>query len=532
MFDTPPTTPGTAIPTLARAAEYANAVIGAGDQTAEIRIAPGLYDPAAVFNCKVQFRASDPSQAGWPLIFPETVIGDASTNNNFFDGSGYGNLTSRVNFQTFRLVLRNSQEAGNNLHVNIAGRQIRCMRDVDFRGGFHFLGVPELIKLVADGAITAEQFLSGSVALPSGAFTTNTATNADTFLNQLRISNGRNANYQGFTSAAPLQLDGGPADVAEIRGIVFGPALPSRKESLDSSRAPYIATNGIVQLRFSNLYVRGSTAITSNGMGVTNDVPQSGNAHYGSTPVTHTSTAPQRWTWRQTHHTFLASTTESDQVVKIDEMGNRASYRQGTGAGDSTYYKNASTYLPNHIHLLTPAGAEPANNDDGPFFDQFIHVKRSFIVRSAFASRNSNQSNGTVSEGFVGKFGSNGYNSVKTRGVLLGNEALLEEERSAIAFLGTATRGSLFTTATSRTIFKLAGLAKESINEIPKFDAGAATFGEPNPVGAVDRKYNPVITAAAQNQGNGTFALNMALRSYVRGISPEHGYNITPNLVL
>jgi hypothetical protein len=41
-----------------------------------------------------------------------------------------------------------------------------------------------------------------------------------------------------------------------------------------------------------------------------------------------------------------------------------------------------------------------------------------------------------------------------------------------------------------------------------------------------------VITAAALNQADGTFFLNMALRSYARGISPEHGFNITPNVVL
>jgi hypothetical protein len=525
MFDNPPTSTANPIPTLARAAEYANAVIGSGNQTAEIRIAPGLYDPASVWECSVVFRASDPTQAGWPLIFTET--GPAETSENFFDGSGYGNLSTRVNFRTFVLQLRDNESAGNNLHVNTIGRQIRCRRGVDFRGGFHFLGMPELIKLVADGVITAEQFISGSVALPSGAFTTNTATNVDTFLNQLRISNGRNPIYDSWTTTAPIRLEGNTTDVADLRGIVFGPALPSRKESLGASRSPYIATNGLVQLRWSALYLRGNVTITSAGAGVTNAVPLSGDAHYGSASVA------TPWTWRQFHHTFLGPI--ANEPVVIDQMGGRQSYLQ-SGVSSRSWFKNAAgtRYLVNHIHLLTSAGAEPADNDSGPFLDQFIHAKRSLTVRESFLTGFSGSSTGAVSQGFVGRFGSNGYNTVKTRGVLLGNEGLSDQERGATVLLGVDTRwGSGGADNTALSIFKVAGLERAQTTQIlPKYAIGSATFGEPNPVGAVDRKYNPVITTAALNQADGTFFLNMALRSYARGISPEHGFNITPNVVL
>jgi hypothetical protein len=526
MFDTPPTAPADSIPTLARAAEYANAVIGSGNQTAEIRIAPGLYDPASVWQCSVVFRASDPTQAGWPLIFTET--GDSATAETWFDGSDYGNLTTRVNFRSFVLQLRDNESAGNQLHVNTIGRQMRCQRGVDFRGGFHFLGVPELIKLVADGAITQGQLISGSVALPSGAFTTNTTTNVDTFLNQLRISNGRNPAYDSWTTTPVLQLEGNSTDVADLRGIMFGPALPSHKESLGATRAPYIATNGLVQLRWSNLYVRGNTTITSAGMGVTNAVPLSGDAHYGSASVA------TPWTWRQFHHTFLSSIT--NEPVVIDQMGGRISYNQGSAAGDRSWYRNSTDtrYLANHIHLLTSAGAEPADNDSGPFLDQFIHAKRSLVVRSSFLTPFSGSSTGNVSQGFVGRFGSNGYNTVKARGVLLGNEGLVDQERGATVFLAADSRlasGTPDNTALS--IFKVAGLAINQTTQIlPKYVPGSATFGAPNPVGGTGKEYNPVITAAALNQADGTFFLNMGLRSYVRGISPEHGFNITPNVVL
>ena len=551
MFDSPPTVPANPIPTLARAAEYANAVIGSGNQTAEIRIAPGLYDPASVWQCKVVFRASDPTQADWPLIFTET--GDPATAETWFDGSGYGDLTTRVNFRAFTLLLRDNATAGNQVHVNTIGRQMRCLRGVDFRGGFHFLGVPELIKLVANGAITPQQLIanrininsgsfpvdgqgsiipenlvSGSVTLPSTAFTTNTTTNIDAFLNQLRISNGRNPSYDSWTTTPVLQLEGNSTDVADLRGIMFGPALPSHKESLGATRAPYIATNGLVQLRWSNIYLRGNVTITSAGMGVTNAVPDSGSAHYGSASV-----APP-WTWRQFHHTFLSSIT--NEPVVVDQMGGRISYNQGTAAVDRSWYRNSTDtrYLANHIHLLTSAGAEPADNDSGPFLDQFIHAKRSLIVRSSFQTSFSGSSTGNVSQGFVGRFGSNGYNAVKTRGVLLGNEGVLDQERGATVFLAADSRLSSGTPDnTALSIFKVAGLAiNQSTQILPKYVPGSATFGAPNPVGGTGKEYNPVITAAALNQANGTFFLNLAMRSYARGISPEHGFNITPNVVL
>jgi hypothetical protein len=316
--------------------------------------------------------------------------------------------------------------------------------------------------------------------------------------------------------------------VADLRGIMFGPALPSHKESLGATRAPYIATNGLVQLRWSNIYLRGNAAITSAGMGVTNAVPLSGDAHYGSASVA------TPWTWRQFHHTFLSSIT--NEPVVIDQMGGRISYNQGAGAGDRSWYRNSTDtrYLANHIHLLTSAGAEPADNDSGPFLDQFIHAKRSLVVRSSFETPFSGSSTGNVSQGFVGRFGSNGYNSVKTRGVLLGNEGLQDQERGATVFLAANSRLASGTpNNTALSIFKVAGLAINQTTQIlPKYVPGSATFGAPNPVGVTGKEYNPVITAAALNQADGTFFLNLALRSYARGISPDHGFNITPNVVL
>jgi hypothetical protein len=277
----------------------------------------------------------------------------------------------------------------------------------------------------------------------------------------------------------------------------------------------------------------------------------------------------------------------------IDQIGDRQSWQQsGLGPGARSWYKNATgtKYLVNHIHLLTSAGAEPADDDSGPFLDQFIHAKRGLTVRSSFLTQFAGSSTGAVSQGFVGRFGSNGYNSVKTRGVLLGNEGLFDQERGATVLLGARTRlGLPDADNTALSIFGVAGLERtQTMQILPKYgidiNATAAGgtyqilslgntsqtdwntlagtsgvtyaagsritaavngstladttgvvepfYGEPHPLGESTRRYNPVITTAALNQADGTFALNMALRSYARGISPEHGFNITPNVVL
>lgn len=525
MFESPPTTPENAIPTLARAAEYANAFIGSGSQTAEIRIAPGLYDPASIWECNVVFMASDPTQAGWPLIFPGTIVGDETADNNFFDGSGYDNFATRVNFYSFTVGAR-AVSVGPGLRVVIAGRQLRCRRSVDFRGGFHFLGIAHIIKAIANNLLPESAFVVGAITgLPSAAYTTDTATNVDTFLSAMRVAGSRTASYTGLSSTAVIQLEGSSRELANIRGIVFGPSLPCRKEAFDTIGSPYIATNGEVLLRFSNIYLRGNTTITSAGVGVTSAVPDSGLAHYGAASVA------EPWTWRQHHHTFLG--TISTRPLAIDQLGGAVSYGD-SALRNRNWYRNVTKYLPNHIHLVTSSDSYPSNDDDGPFFDQFIHAQVGLTVRRAFLTFDSQNATVEVSEGFLGKFGSNGYNSTKTRGVLLGNSNLYDEERGASVFLGFESRlGLTLADNTAYTIFKVAGKTpSQTAQVLPKYVPGSATFGEPNPVGAAGKKYNPVITTAAVNQSDNPFELNIGLRSYVRGISPEHGLSITPNVVL
>jgi hypothetical protein len=538
LFDQPPTEPELAVPTLARAAEYANAVIGGSNQVAIILMAPGMYNPASIWECSVRFELRDDSQPDWPRIFPGTFAGNANTENDYFDGSGYGSVATRVNFNPFFVTLRPANQAANQLQVGVGCYQMRFKKSVEFIGGFNFLGIPHLIRAIANNELAASQFMvSGSVTLPSSAYTTtlvgddNTENNVETFLRTLRARNGRNPVYEAFTVGSAIALEGTAADVASINDCCFGSSLPTRKELLGAVRDPYIATNGIVALKTSNIYIIGATEIRSDRIGVTNDLPGANRAHYGSTAI------PAPWTWRMTHHTFIGPMDGGNRIIYINELGGSVFYLETDSPFSRVFYKSGNKYLPNHIHLLTINGTEPGNDNTGPFFDQFIHAPNGFKCDVAFSRGDgfAGDTAGAFSRGFVGRFGRNGYSAVKTRGVLLGNQGNFDEERGATVQLEVETRTVRLSGEQAYTIFKAAGATVANIASfMPRFAPSAgASFGDPTPVGTTDKRYNPVITTAAAAVANNTqFPLNMALRSYVRGISPEHGFNITPNAIL
>jgi hypothetical protein len=105
-----------------------------------------------------------------------------------------------------------------------------------------------------------------------------------------------------------------------------------------------------------------------------------------------------------------------------------------------------------------------------------------------------------------------------------------------ILSLGSTTQADWNTLAgTSGLTYAVGGRITAAVNGSTLADTTGLVepfYGEPHPLGASTKRYNPVITTAALNQADGTFFLNMGLRSYDRGISPEHGFNITPNVVL
>jgi hypothetical protein len=538
MFDRPPTEASFAIPTLARASEYANAVIGGSNQTAIVLMAPGLYNPASIWECNVRFELRDDSEPDWPRFFPSSSAGNANIENDYFDGTDYASLTNRVNLNPFYLTLRASNQAGGDLQVGVFSYTMRFKRSVEFLGGFNFLGIPHLIRAVANGQLPASEFMvEGSVALPAAAYTTNLVgdglnrNNVETFLNILRNRNGRNPAFEAFVSGSPIQLEGSSSDTATINDCCFGSILPTRKELLGAVRDPYIATNGLVGLKMSNIYIVGATEIRSDQIGVTNNLPGADRTHYGNGVI------PAPWTWRQTHHTFVGPSDIGNRTVYIKELGGSVFYQQTGSPFSRIFYKSGNKYLPNHIHLLTINGTEPSNDNTGPFFDQFIHAPNGFKCDVAFSRGDgfASDTTGPFSRGFVGRFGQNGYSLVKTRGVLLGNQGNFDQERGATVQLEVETRTVRLPGELAYTIFKAAGASVNNIESfMPRYSPGlSASFGEPTPVGTSDRKYNPIITEAAQAVASNTqFPLNMGLRSYVRGISPEHGFNITPNAIL
>jgi hypothetical protein len=528
MLDTPPTSAATAIPTLARASEYANTVIGSGNQTAEIRMAPGFYDPGSIWQCNVSFVAFNAALTA--RIWQSNSVGTDSVANNYFDGSGYEDFANAVNFWTFTLALRGAGGAGNNLHVNLIPRRMTFDRSVDFIGGFHFLGLPELIKAEANSLrpSTITNFLAGSVALPGGSYSTNVTTNVDTLLSAIRVANNRtgssnNPAYVGYTGNSLIALRGAKTDQARLRDLVFGPGLPSRKESIGGFREALISIEGDVTVNPHNIYIRGKTVVTSAGMGVTNNLPNADDVHYGSSVIT------TPWTWEQTYHS-LFGTSATPQTININPgSGVRYNTNSSTEFAFSFYQDGTGKLLPNHIHLLTSAGAVPGNDDDGPYFDQFIHAPIGINLISGWAVVGESQGL-TLSargQGFVGKFGRNGYNTVKTRGLVGGNAGVrLPEHGFSITAIDSA--NGRFTAIDGRSLFRRAGIAQSAADTTvqPAYVAETPTeqgFGLANPSGD-----NPVITTDT----SGNAALNVGLRSYRRGISTEFAITIQPTNII
>lgn len=523
MLDTPPTTAATAIPTLARASEYANAVIGGGNQTAEIRMAPGLYDPASVWQCNVTFVAYNAALTA--LIWASNSVGTVDTPNNYFDGSGYEDFTNAVNFWSFTLLLRDAAGASNNLHINLSPRRMIFNRSVDFIGGFHFLGLAELIKAEANSLrpSTITSFLVGSALLPGGSYSTNVATNVDTLFSAIRVANNRNPTYDGWTGGSLISLRGLNTDRARVRDLVFGPGLPSHKESLGTFRDPLITVDGPVLFNPHNIYIRGKTVITSAGMGVTNNLPSANEAHYGASAVT------TPWTWEQTYHTFIGNSSVAQTINT--RPGSDIRYNTNPSQPFAlTYYQDGTgKLLPNHIHLLTNAGAVPANDNDGPFFDQFIHAPIALNMTTGWINTGETQSQTLLArgQGFVGKFGRNGYNTTKTRGFLGGNFGQRLPEHGFTVTMTDAGNGSS-AAINGRSLFRRAGIAQSATDTTaqPTYTAATPTeqgFGLANPSGD-----NPVITTDT----SGNAALNVGLRSYRRGISTEFAITIQPTNII
>jgi len=516
MLETPPIEPADAVPTLALASDYANALLSGSSRTAEIRMAPGLYDPSSVWQCNVKFIAYTANFAS--VKWASNSIGTSSVANNYFDGSGYDDLANSVNFQTFTLVLLPPDQANNQLTLACLPLPMTFDKGFDFEGGFHFLGLPHLIKAVAENNLTATKLITNTTPFvypASSAYTTDVATNVDTLLNALYVANSRTANYQSYTASNLFRLRGQKGDTGVIRDCVFGPGLPSRKDALNGTRNALISVEGSIEPTVRNIYFRGKTKITTAGMfpGVSNasigNIQQSGDGAYGSSTVS----AP--WTWEQTYHTFIAPPPGDPGDIALNFGGGQTlKANLGSAFNTESYYQDRTgKLLPNHIHLLTSSGQVPADDSSGPFFDQFIHAPSKFTTRNVW------QTNGETSatpgprlQGFIGKFGSNGYNTTKARGVLGGNLGVTTPEAGFTFSLSPGSGAN-----NGKSIFQKAGIAAGAADSTarPDFNALSTLPGEGYPTGD-----NPVITT------DGSKGLNVGLRSFKAGISVNRAITI------
>jgi len=548
MLTTPPTSAATAIPSLARAAEYLNEVLGNSEQAGVVRVAAvGLYNPESYWNCNVRFEAWNESFSAMP--FPSNSAGSAGVANNYYDGTGYDSFSTIPHFIPWRLLLRDAITSGTsggntNSWIITTPNVIRTTRDVEFRGGFVFLGLAETIKAVANGqwpktaflgsvdstwlGVPAVDKINGTAASGNVVYSSTVATNVDTLINSIRTASGFTGDFYGINFGSVIRASGGNGRIARLYDLMLGPGLPMRS-NVSGMRDGYIAVDDDVRLRISNLYLRGNTTITSAGIGCANGIFGADYGHHGSAAVA----AP--WSWRQFFHTLVSpSEYASPTSINLDVLGSRefasisSVYVQRSVGNDWSYYTDLTgKLLPNCLHLLTNSSTSstldyPANDNDGPFMDQVFHARFGFSVTTAHYGVNAASNSGTTLSGWRGRFGSNAYNSTKTRGILLGEGSsyLVPEGGAAVNISDRIYSAGNPVAALG--IFQRAGAnASNQSSHNPTFSAGAAGYGEGNPTGA-----NVVITAA-----DATLALNVGLRSWKSGISAQYGATINANSV-
>lgn len=557
----PPNSASTAFSTLQAAADYANSVLAGSNQTAVIRIAPGLYDPASTWNCNVRFES-------WTSNFTSRIwtntIGSSTAPNTYFNGydsgglnysgSGYNNISTSVNFWSWRLELESQVTT---LTVLSYGRTMTFNRSVEFSGGFNFLGLAETIKRAADNttgatvnAVPRDVFLSGVTLSAANWSTVATTASADilnaldALLNQMRIAGSRTTlTYVGIPSAALLRIQNNATDLAILHDIVFGPGLPCRKESTVPQGPAMITVTESVNLELANLYIRGFSKVSTSGLGGGAWSPLQGS---DQTPRTYSSvdfTAP--WTWRQTYHSFLGTENNSLEGINIKQLGDTVFVLTDANNKNSrNYFKQSYTggdkYLPNCIHLLDNSGAE-ATSSTGPFFDFFIHAKTRLSVSAAWQRGQTSSASGTtgIFSGFVGFFGSSGTYATSTaiptltRGVLLGNFGTRDPEvgfslvmTSSIPAT-TVSNPSIGSYTTSYSIFQKAGntFANRS-NGVPTFNVLSPTAQSSGEAGTVD---NAVIASGSTDAFT---SLNIGLRSWRLGSSATRATFIPQNTVV
>ena len=540
MIATPPTTPGSAVPTLASAAEYASYLLAGSEQTAVIKICPGYYVGYSLWKCNVRLEAWNSTFTA--IVYPGSNVGTVSTPHNYYDGKGYDDSALIPQIIGWRLFLRDAVQSGTtnvsgtdrtNFHVCCYPNPMYFTKSCEFKGGFAFLGIAEMLKYI-NGNVSqrATQFINtfstvwGTTAQINAL---NYSGSVDQFLASWRLSAGHLGNFHAWSEAPVIEISSRLTDSVKLKDIIFGPGMPFHKESLGGPRSPYIDVRTEVPLEIRNIYLRGNTTITSAGISagagnvpIASIIEFSGLYHYGS------SGASAPWTFRQFYHTFIGTTAINRINIKLLGSNTISVYRADAGAtipaAPLDWYSDLTgKLLPNHIHLLTnnstsnvlayPITSPTVDYDNGPFFDQFIHAKYGIIIENSFTTLLAYNTLKPVWQGFVGRFGSNGHNSTKSRGILLGNPYLHPEGFCEVSLGPFETRNSPFVQAN---IIDTNGSTSSPQNAI-----GTASFGEANPTGS-----NPVITT--RDNSSTTVDLNLGLRTWRAGISPQYGTNIRP----
>jgi peptidoglycan hydrolase-like protein with peptidoglycan-binding domain len=536
MIAEPPNVASRAVPNLGRAAEYANYILSGSEQTAVVRISPAYYlFCTSTWNCNVRFESWNSGFTAMP--YPSNDLGTASVPHNFYDGKGYDSGTLIPQFVCWRLGVRDSTSAGQtsgatNFHINLLPTEISFKKSAEFKGGFCFLGLAETIKWIADSAneteknYRAQQFVfsyggswAGTATQVNGlTYSSTTSTNVNQLLSSIRTATGFTGYFSAYTSRSVLDIQSRATDSIQLKDCIFGPGIPSHKDVLGGDRHPYINVRSNAKIYLSNVYLRGNTVITSSGIGCSSAIENSNVLHYGAS----NALVEAPWTFKQFHHTFIGTTGDLEGSLFVDMVfgmiGFYYSVLIGSSSIDRNFYSDLTGKpLPNHIHLITNSSTSnelnyPSNDNDGPFLDQLIHAKTSITIESFFVDVFAFNTTVPVRSGFMGRFGSNGHNQTKSRGILLGCRYFGKEG------------GTISQTDISQygTIFRRAGAINTTFVPYVQDPGNSTNYGEGYPAGP-----NPVITT--RDNGSTTVNLNMGARSWRAGISPQYGSIVRPD---
>lgn len=509
LRENPPIDFETACSSLSQLASYCSSLYAGTNTVVTVRIAGGLYNPSSTWKCKVKFEAwdsqfktrhypsNDINKNGTPgqadKFKAQGAVYSFGTGHNYFsavkpNGSardGYltlnkdmpGTLTTKWEGYAFPQFisgyLSQRGEFSGGYHT-WSGRTMSFADDVEFQGGFFWVGIHDLIDMAgsSDNLLgTAAGFkkpqsadkqwwnlydrysiTNFDPATPAtGLVQSNFEANDSNRYNLSRLlkavgniptnttsdGNARDKSADFYFGKPLIELTGDATCTAIIKDTVFGAQICGRHPFLGYYRAPLIHVINDVALKLYNIYFRGNARFNKVEAGLDSGekVRDADQYRYGDKKVF------GDWDWQMHSPCFVKA-----RILNLTGFGGTSNVIEGSGFDVRQYYKDrAGEYMPNHIYFLNEEGNVPDYEDftvvgkedsgnDGPFFDVLFHVQEEVRINNTGTWRSYRSVRGVKSRsGIIGQLGTNRYNNTMTRGFQMGDpDTMYQGERGYI----------------------------------------------------------------------------------------------------